>query len=494
VSDDDIANAFDGITYEKGAAVIEMFEHSIGSDTFRKGVRQYVKQHADGNATTADFLSAISAAAGKDISPAFNTFLEQAGVPLLTVSLDCGGAKPVLKISQKRSLPLGSPGSAAQTWQVPACVKYESGGELYSQCEVLAGAQSEMTLKRGKACPGWVLANDGEVGYYRVDYEGQLLDRMLGGDNASHLTVPEQVGLLGDVQALVSSAQISPKVALALVPKFHNDPQRQVVESALRIAELTVSRSVPDDLQEKGSAYIRTMFGERALKLGWHPDPNEPDSTRLLRLALVPEVASDGEQKELIGEADKMARAWLKGDKTIAPDLVGSVLRVAAEFGDRDLFDQFLAAAKKEQDRGTREKLIGALGSFRNPAIVNASLELVFDKDFDVRETFYRMLFGPLQYRETRALPFEFVKANMDRLLARLPREVGADFTASLPEVGQGFCDAEHRAAVKGFFEEKVKDFTGGPRNLAKTLESIDVCIAKKKALGPELADFLRGQ
>ncbi|MBV8820052.1 MAG: M1 family metallopeptidase, partial [Acidobacteriaceae bacterium] len=245
-SNDDIANAFDGITYEKGAAVIEMFEHWIGSDTFRQGVRQYIRQHANGNATTADFEAAISKAAGKNITPAFDSFLDQAGIPLLTASLECGGAHPALKISQKRSLPLGSPGASPQTWQVPVCVKYGADGKAYSECELMTDPRTSIELKHAKACPDWILPNDGEVGYYRVAYEGELLDQLLG-KNADKLSTAEKVGVLGDVRALVSSAQISPKQALALVPELRNDSHRQVVESVLSIAELTTSRSVPQD-------------------------------------------------------------------------------------------------------------------------------------------------------------------------------------------------------------------------------------------------------
>ena len=43
---DDISNAFDGITYQKGAAVIGMFENWMGPENFRKGVQSYLKQYA----------------------------------------------------------------------------------------------------------------------------------------------------------------------------------------------------------------------------------------------------------------------------------------------------------------------------------------------------------------------------------------------------------------------------------------------------------------
>ena len=307
-------------------------------------------------------------------------------------------------------------------------------------------------------------------------------------------TPAERAGVLGDVRALVDSGQMSPKLALGLVPQFSGDPARQVVESALGIAELVKGRGVPDELRPKGSAYIREIFGKRALDLGWQPQAGEDENRLLLRQALVPEVASEGEEQDLIAKARQLGSAWLDDRKAISPELVSSVLRVAAEFGDRDLFDRFHAAAKKEQDHRTRETLIRALGSFRNPAIAKAGMALLLSDEFDARESFYALLFGPLAYPETRALPFEFVKTNLDALLAKLPREVGGDFAAALPEVGRAFCDEGRRAELQSFFEDRVKAYTGGPRNLAKTLESVDLCVAKKKAIGPDLVEFLKSR
>ncbi|MBC7977845.1 MAG: M1 family peptidase, partial [Myxococcales bacterium] len=86
---DDILNVFDGITYNKGASVLNMFEGYVGSDVFQRGVRAYLAQHTFRNATSTDFAAAISAAAGKDVGPAFATFLEQPGTPELTATLVC---------------------------------------------------------------------------------------------------------------------------------------------------------------------------------------------------------------------------------------------------------------------------------------------------------------------------------------------------------------------------------------------------------------------
>jgi alanyl aminopeptidase len=487
-TDNDIANAFDGITYEKGAAVIRMFENWIGSDKFRKGTRLYLKQHANGNATTADFEAAISTAAGKDIAPAFNSFLDQPGVPELTVALDCSAKKPRLTMSQKRSLPIGSPGSAPQTWQIPVCVKYAGGGDK-QECTLVADPRSDIVLNHAHGCPAWLLANNKEIGYYRVNYQNGLLAQLLK-QSAEELSVPERAGILGDLKALVDSGDVSPKLALSFVPQFGRENERHIVAGALSIAELLTSDSVPAELRPKGAAFIREVFGPHASELGWKPREDDDDNTRLLRETLVPEVASEGEQKQLITEAERLARHWIEDRKSLTPDMAPRVLSVAAEFGNRDLFDRLHAAALKEKNQRTREVLVGSLSEFRNREIAQAALDLLLSNDFDIRESFWN-LFGPLAYPETRDLPFRWVQQHLDELLKRLPREVGEDFAADLPSVGKRFCDADKRAEVEAFFKDRVKDYVGGPRTLAKTLESIDLCMARKKVLGPELAAFL---
>jgi alanyl aminopeptidase len=487
-SNDDIANAFDDITYEKGAAVIEMFERWIGPEKFRSGVQLYLKQHAWGNATASDFEAAISSVAGKDVAPIFSSFLDQPGAPEVSVALKCS-AKPVLELAQKRSQPIGSQ-AKPQTWQIPVCVAYEAGGVVHHECSILAEAKADMELAAAQTCPAWLLPNDGEAGYYQVAYQGDLLKQVLA-DRGAHLSVAERVGVLGDVDLMVGDGETSAGIALALVPEFSKDPASQVVQAAANIASLLKTESVPGDLREKGARFIRQEFGERAMALGWLAKLGDSDDTRLLRQKLVPFVASVGEQKDLIQEAEKLARGWLNKGQTISPEMLGPLLDVAAQFGDRDLFNLLQTKAVQERDHNLREVLLEALGSFRDPRLAAASLDLLLSKDFDLRESFYPLLFGPLSYAETRDVPFTFVKLHLDSLLKRLPREIGEDYAATLPTIGASFCDAKRRGELDSFFRDRVKDYTGGPRALAQTLEGIDLCISARQALAPELTAFL---
>ncbi len=86
--------------------------------------------------------------------------------------------------------------------------------------------------------------------------------------------------------------------------------------------------------------------------------------------------------------------------------MLGPLLEVAAQFGGRDLFNLLRTAAVQEHDHTLRELLLEALGSFRDPRTGGGIAGSLLSKDFDLRESFYPLLFGPLAYAETRDVPF----------------------------------------------------------------------------------------
>ncbi len=68
VTDDTQAGAaFDEITYQKGGAVIRMMEQYLGPDTFRDGVRAYLRAHAYGNTTATDLWASLGSTAHRDV-------------------------------------------------------------------------------------------------------------------------------------------------------------------------------------------------------------------------------------------------------------------------------------------------------------------------------------------------------------------------------------------------------------------------------------------
>ena len=484
-SNDDIVNAFDGISYQKGAAILTMFEAWTGPEKFRAGVHAYLEAHRFGNATESDFLQAIQAATRPGVAAAFSTFLDQPGVPVVAVTLDCAGSTPSLTLTQKRLLPLGSSGASAETWRVPVCARAGGGGQEGRACSLLTEAKGAMPAPVG-ACPAWVLANDGELGYYRALYEGDLLRRLVAATDK--LTVAERVGVIRDVNALSEAGELPMADALALVPRFSGDASRQVVQATLRIASDIKEHMVAPDRQANYARFVSKMYGERARALGFNARPGEDDDTKLLRKAIVSFVALEGQEPGLQAEAKRLALKWLEDGSAISADMVGEVLEVAGRYGDRALFDRFREAAKTSPQRRDRARLYYALGSFQDPVLLKEAFALTLDPALDYRET-DSTLFAGLGTNVGRVAVWEFTKANFDAIVARMPRET----TGGIAYVASGFCDAAMEKDAKSFLSGRVEKLPGGPRNLAQTMEGIQLCIASRTAQEPSVGEFLKG-
>jgi alanyl aminopeptidase len=148
----DVNNAFDSITYQKGATVIGMFEAWIGEEPFRLGVKNYLEARRNGSATSADFLDALTKASLRPVSAAFDTFLNQGGIPLVETRLSCGKDGARLELAQRRLTLVGAAASAPQRWQIPVCAKFGSATSSKSICTLLADASASIPL--GNAVPG----------------------------------------------------------------------------------------------------------------------------------------------------------------------------------------------------------------------------------------------------------------------------------------------------------------------------------------------------
>ena len=474
-SNNDIFNAFDPITYAKGGAVLGMFERWMGEERFRAALQRYLAKYADGNATATDFLSGLNAfePAGGE---AFATFLEQAGLPLLSIELHCGLRGASLWLEQKRYLPLGSSGSDAQVWQLPVCVRHEAKGGEQRTCMLLKSEISVLPL--GKSCPASVTAEASR--YYRVEYKGRAAPRLA--------SIEETAAAIGDLEALARNGSLGLDTLLGRLQPQAARRSRDL--SQLLIWTLADLRPlIPDEQRPNWQRWAGTLFARQARELGLAARPQDSDDTLRLRQTLVDFLAADGGDAGLRAQATQLALRWLDDRAAIDGTMVETVLQAAARRGDRKLFDRLAAAVPGARDRRERRALYLALGSFEAPEIASAALALVLDPAHEYREV-SQILWSVSNTPRGGALAYAFMTANFDALVARAPRDAAAFY----PRIGGSFCSAARRAEVEDFFRDRAARYTGGPRILAQTLERITLCAAFKARQQPRLSAFLRHQ
>lgn len=483
LSNDDIENAFDNITYDKGSGLLNMFESYVGPENFRQGIQRYLRKYSWKNATSSEFLQQISGN-NPDLARAFSTFLDQAGVPMLTAKLQCKTRATELQLSQERFFPRGSQGTSTQLWDIPVCVKYPSSGSEARECALVTGKDQTIALSKAHGCPAWFDANADGAGYYHVIYQRPVLELLA--QNKERLNLLERVALLGDI-ASVTKGYMPLGEAMGLMPKFAQDREAEVASKTAHIVGGLDDYLVPDPLKGNYRRYLSDLYKKRAQEMGWKDTPEDGPGVRLLRPQLFELMANHAEDEEFIAQAKKLALAWLDDHAAVDRNMLGAVLNSAAAHGDRALFDRLNEAAKKESDEEVKEIILGAIGQFRDSEITKAALAVLMSDEFDVRQSIFGILGGARTWPGTREVAYDFVKQNWDALIAKLP----TDWGAFLPFVAGGFCDAQHRADAEAFFTGRSTKYTGGPRDLAQRLERISLCEANKNANQASVSEFL---
>ncbi|PLY11852.1 MAG: aminopeptidase N [Sedimenticola sp.] len=97
----EINNFYTVTVYEKGAEVVRMQHHLLGTDLYRKATDLYFQRHDGEAVTTDDFVQCMADASGRDLTQ-FKLWYSQAGTPQLQVSgiYDAASQRYTLRVDQ----------------------------------------------------------------------------------------------------------------------------------------------------------------------------------------------------------------------------------------------------------------------------------------------------------------------------------------------------------------------------------------------------------
>ena len=501
---DDLGNAFDAISYEKGAAVLTMFENAIGEERFRNGVRRYLYEHAQGNARSEDFIGAIAAEGGAENAATIagiKSFIEQPGVPRLAVALDCGldGKAPKLIVTQSRYLPSKQPSDQpreqqpSQRWTFPACFQFGRGGDFNETCALIHETRSVVPLPAGERCPQWVLSNRGGGGYFVSSLTPELTQQLV----RTPLLPYEAIPALHDAATLTAGGEWPADLALEFASRFANHRQLPVAEAATDLAAVIRPSWLEDTNEREGFArYVQKNFGARAYALGWTVKATDRDGDAIQRQSLVPWVAEMGNDVGLQKEATRLARDWLSS-RVPFPSGAHAALQTAARFAQgqpgRELFDALLDALNRVTS-GDQRDVLAALGSFRDATLANAAYDALFSERVgeraEIRHGMAAMRLGAAGDEASALLAIRYLRAHYDAIVKRLPEPE----VAWLPRLGAALCDVAEKAEYESTLGDKAARVPGGARNYAQGVEETGICIAARQSQHAALKAWLQKQ
>lgn len=165
---------FDGITYAKGASVLQQLVAHVGLDNFTAGLKNYFAKHAWGNTTLNDLLVELEATSGRDLGPWVSTWLQTSGVNTWRPELGIDG-DTYSSISVIQEAPLVPEGSKELRPHRMAVGLYDLKGDslvLRKRSELdVAGATTAVPELAGEKVADLVMINDGDLSYGKLRFD-----------------------------------------------------------------------------------------------------------------------------------------------------------------------------------------------------------------------------------------------------------------------------------------------------------------------------------
>ena len=477
---------FDLITYEKGASVVRMIERFLGAETFREGVRRYIRAHQEGNAVAADLWNALAEASGQDVEPVVRAWIEQPGFPLLRLRRAERDGRSWLRFEQERFLSNPKGKREGALWPVPWVGRVASGESTRTVRQLLTRRRGEIELPvRG---PRFVYGNAEEGGFYRPLHDEAELAALSGALDA--LAPIERMGLIGHQWAAARAgfAAVDGFLDLALSFGKERDPDVLVaLRGPLELCARSAGRALGPAAEAALRARVARAFHPAFAEAGWESAPHERDDDRLRRAALLALVGEVGEAQEVLAAARERGLRFLDERRSLEPNLADAVVSLAARSGDEALFERYLAASREATTPQDQRRFLLGLGAFCEPKLVERALELTLTDAVGTQDVAL-LLMRLIGNRAANETAWAFWKKRFPRLRRRMPPMLVTRPIEALPALGT----RAYRKDVADFF--RANPVATGARAVKQTLEQFDLNLAFDERAKSPIARWLEAR
>ncbi len=464
---------FDVLTYQKGASVVRMLEQYLGAETFREGIRLYMRKHAYGNTETTDLWDAIEEASGEPVRSTMDSWIFQGGYPVVTVDGGEGGA---IELAQRRFRYLPTPDDADARWQVPVILRASVDGSVATRKLLLS--EGSATIDFGPSKVDWLVVNAGGSGFYRTRYAPDLLRRLTADLRAAQLSPVERYNLVSDTWAAVW-AGLAPVDDFVDLARLFGDEEDPTVWSAVVAPFSLMERALPADRREGLQDFVRRLAGPAFARLGWTASPGEGEKLPTLRALLLGTLGTVGADPDIRWRAGELHAVYLSDRSAVDADLAPALVAIAAHTGGEAEYQQFLDRYRNPATPQEEVRYLMALASFGHEGLLHRTLDMAATEVRTQNAPF--VINAALANREHGDKAWAWLKERWGSLLEKFPDNSHARMIESISTL-----PAELAGDVRAFLS--AHPVKAGQKTVEQTLERLDVNVAFRRREGERLA------
>jgi puromycin-sensitive aminopeptidase len=463
----EINEIFDAISYTKGGSLLRMLEAALGADTFRRSLGAYFRKYAYANASTADLwrsLSDPSFAPAGGVGHAMSVWTRTPGYPYLRVRRSGEG----LALSQRPFLIRRDARMAmenrsdAPVW--PLMLSVKGAGESTPTRTLMTGREGTVSLTG----PGPVNVNSGQTGYFRVLYEGELLEALLLAVEEGTLSSMDRLAIENDLFAFVRSGLSPMTDYFSLLARLKKEDSyvvwSDVAGNLMTIDGIWAGEQGWEAFRRWAARLVRPAFE----RLGWEGKKGEAHQIRLLRATLLGLLVRF-EEGESLKEANARFVRYRENPSGLPADLRFAVFQSAVTTGGKAAFDAILDLASRTSDQEEKNKLIFSLARTPDPGLLDRTLELTLTPLVRVQDAV--SVIGFLAKNPAgRTRTFDFVAGHWEEFYRRYE---GGGFALNrlVRNISDEFKQEEEERRVADFFA--AHPVPAARRAVAQALETI---------------------
>ena len=481
----EIREIFDDISYSKGASILRMLEQFLGEATFRRGIRDYLKAHAYGNARTEDLWRALTAASRQPVRALMGFWTRQTGFPLLDVQVKRTGGSARVGLTQSRFLysDILGPSKDRTRWKVP--VRIARAGQKKPVSFLMEKKTETRPLGRSRRSSekDWIKVNAGQSGFYRVNYPSEEWDRLRRAVEAGELGTEDRSGLQNDAHALMRAGYLPATTLLDLTAAYRGEDDAtawRLIAESLHDVETLISDT---RYLEKFDAYGRELFRPAGERSGWDPKPGEGHLDALKRSTVLSRLGHHS-YRPVLAEAGRRFARYLKDPATLHPDLRGVVYNLVGQQADQATYETLWELQRKAALQEEQVRLLMALSNPRDERLLQETLRRSLTDAVRSQDAVL-VITSVAASRPSvgRDLAWSFVKDNWDELYRRYAES--GFLIRRLVQIAQEFTTPEAVKDVERFF--RGREAPEVRRAVQQAIEKIRVNAAWLKSNGKAL-------
>ena len=479
---DEINTLFDGaIVYAKGSRLMHMLRRWLGDADFAKGLHAYFEKHQYGNTIGRDLWNALGQASGRDVAAFMDSWLEQPGYPVLTVTVE----NDVLKISQKQFF-IGEHEDKNRLWVVPLNSNWKGVPDtLETESIEIPGYAALLAENEGA-----LRFNTENTAHYITDYQGRLLDAVLTDlvelDNTSKLQIVQERRLLAE------AGHISYADLLPVVDQLAKEESYLVVSAVSQV--ITALERFIDEGTETEKAFkalIAKLARYNYDRLGFEAKEGESDEDELVRQLTISMMIRSNDE-----EASQVASQIFEAHKDNLSGLPAAIrsqilINEMKHHETKELVATYLDLYTHATDAAFKRQLAAALAYSTDADNIQTLIASWKDKFVVKPQDLSAWYYQFLGHKETQEPVWAWARENWDWIKAALGGDMSFDSFVILP--AHVFKTEQRLTEYKAFFEPQLSDLALS-RNIGMGIKEIaarvELIKREKAAVEAAIAQF----